>query len=105
MTTINKMYDEEVMRAPKEEEQAEEENFIEGGLQAAKEFNSTFMPAAEANKLEVGDEAAPVNAPLQMPQVQQPQATGQVTSQQVESVFPRDETLIAAAKRREVPRA
>jgi len=32
-------------------------------------------------------------------------ATGQVTSQQVESVFPRDETLIAAARRREVPRA
>jgi len=58
MTTINKMYDEEVMRAPSEEEQAEEENFIEGGLKAAKEFNSTFMPAAEANKLEVGDEPA-----------------------------------------------
>jgi hypothetical protein len=107
MTTINKMYDEEVMRAPKEEEQAEEENFIEGGLQAAKEFNSTFVPAAEANKLEVGDEPAPVNAPLQMPQVEQQAApaTGQVTSQQVESVFPRDETLIAAARRREVPRA
>ena len=101
MTTINKMYDEEVMRAPKEEEQAEEENFIEGGLQAAKEFNSTFMPAAEANKLEVGDEPAPVNAPLQMPQVQQPQATGQVTPQQVQALFPNDPTSALIAARRQ----
>ena len=31
------------------------------------------------------------------------QNTGQVTSAQVESVFPRDETLIAAARRREKP--
>jgi hypothetical protein len=101
MTTINKMYDEEVMRAPSEEEQAEEENFIEGGLKAAKEFNSTFMPAAEANKLEVGDEPAPVNAPLQMPQVQQPQATGQVTPQQVQALFPNDPTSAAIAARRQ----
>ena len=104
MKTIQQMYDEEVMQAPSEEEQAEEENFIEGGLIAQNEFNSTFLPEAQVKKLEPGGEAVTVNQQMPMNQGQVQPATGQVTSQQVESIFPRDDLLIAAAKRREVPR-
>ena len=104
MKTIQQMYDEEVMQAPSEEEQAEEENFIEGGLIAQNEFNSTFLPEAQVKKLEPGGEAVTVNQQMPMNQGQMQPATGQVTSQQVESIFPRDDLLIAAAKRREVPR-
>jgi hypothetical protein len=101
MKTINKMYDEEVMQAPNEEEQAEEENFIEGGLTAQKEFNSTFLPAAQANKLEPGGEA-PVNQvgpQAQMPQAPTQPATGQVNPQQFAAVFPDDNLGQAIANR------
>ena len=103
-TTIYKMYDEEVMQEPNEEEQAEEENFIEGGLIAQNDFNNTFLPEAQANKLEPGGETM-VNMPqVTMPNPQMPMATGQVTSQQVADLFPNDPTTIAAARRREAPR-
>jgi len=103
-STIYKMYDEEVMQEPNEEEQAEEENFIEGGLIAQNDFNNTFLPEAQANKLEPGGETM-VNMPqVTMPNPQMPTATGQVTSQQVADLFPNDPTTIAAARRREAPR-
>ena len=102
-STIYKMYDEEVMQEPNEEEQAEEENFIEGGLIAQNDFNNTFLPEAQANKLEPG-EGAPANTAMTMPTVQMPTVTGQVTSQQVADLFPNDPTTIAAARRREAPR-
>ena len=103
-STIYKMYDEEVMQEPNEEEQAEEENFIEGGLIAQNDFNNTFLPEAQAKKLEPGDETM-VNMPqVTMPNPQMPTATGQVTSQQVADLFPNDPTTIAAARRREAPR-
>jgi len=102
MQTINKMYDEEVMQVPKEEEQAEEENFIRGGLQAQSQFNSIFLPASQQNKLEVGDEEPVVNQPqVQMPQVQGAPATGQVTPQQVQALFPNDPTSALIAARRQ----
>ena len=102
MKTINKMYDEEVMQAPKEEEQAEEENFIEGGLTAQKEFNSTFLPASQANKLEPGGEADvnEVGPQAQMNSQMQP-ATGQVTEQQVSALFPNDPLSAQIAARRQ----
>ena len=100
-STIYKMYDEEVMQEPNEEEQAEEENFIEGGLIAQNDFNNTFLPEAQAKKLEPGGETM-VNMPqVTMPNPQMPMATGQVTSQQVADLFPNDPTTIAAARRRE----
>ena len=103
-STIYKMYDEEVMQEPNEEEQAEEENFIEGGLIAQNDFNNTFLPEAQANKLEPGGETM-VNMPqVTMPNPQMPTASGQVTSQQVADLFPNDPTTIAAARRREAPR-
>jgi len=103
-STIYKMYDEEVMQEPNEEEQAEEENFIEGGLIAQNDFNNTFLPEAQAKKLEPGGETM-VNMPqVTMPNPQMPMATGQVTSQQVADLFPNDPTTIAAARRREAPR-
>src|SRR5210317_1749647 len=103
MKTINQMYDEEVMQAPSEEEQAEEENFIEGGLTAQKEFNSTFLPASQANKLEPGGEA-PVNQvgpQAQMSPGQMQPATGQVTQQQVSALFPNDPLSAQIAARRQ----
>ena len=103
MRTINQMYDEEVMQAPSEEEQAEEENFIEGGLTAQKEFNSTFLPASQANKLEPGGEA-PVNQvgpQAQMSPGQMQPATGQVTQQQVSALFPNDPLSAQIAARRQ----
>ena len=102
-TTIYKMYDEEVMQEPNEEEQAEEENFIEGGLIAQNDFNNTFLPEAQVNKLEPGADV-PTNTAVTMPDVRMPIATGQVTSQQVADLFPNDPTTIAAARRREAPR-
>src|SRR5210317_1388582 len=101
MKTINQMYDEEVMQAPSEEEQAEEENFIEGGLTAQKEFNSTFLPASQANKLEPGGEPAPVNQQMPMNQGQMQPATGQVTQQQVSALFPNDPLSAQIAARRQ----
>ena len=102
METIIKMYDEEVMQAPNEEQAAEEENFIQGGLQAAKEFNNTFLEESEANKLEVGDEPVANNLPqVNMPQVQTPTATGQLTPQQVSALFPNDPTSALIAARRQ----
>jgi hypothetical protein len=97
------MYDEEVMQAPSEEEQAEEENFIEGGLTAQKEFNLTFLPASQANKLEPGGEA-PVNQvgpQAQMSPGQMQPATGQVTQQQVSALFPNDPLSAQIAARRQ----
>ena len=101
MKTINQMYDEEVMQAPSEEEQAEEENFIEGGLTAQNEFNSTFLPVSQANKLEPGGEPAPVNQQMQMNQGQMQPATGQVTQQQVSALFPNDPLSAQIAARRQ----
>ena len=103
-STIYKMYDEEVMQEPNEEEQAEEENFIEGGLIAQNDFNNTFLPEAQANKLEPGGETMVDMPQVTMPNPQMPTATGQVTSQQVADLFPNDPTTIAAARRREAPR-
>ena len=91
------------MQEPNEEEQAEEENFIEGGLIAQNDFNNTFLPEAQVNKLEPGADV-PTNTPVTMPDVRMPIATGQVTSQQVADLFPNDPTTIAAARRREAPR-
>jgi len=102
-STIYKMYDEEVTQPPNEEEQAEEENFIEGGLIAQNDFNNTFLPEAQVNKLEPGGDV-PTNTAVTMPNVQMPRVTGQVTSQQVADLFPNDPTTIAAARRREAPR-
>ena len=103
-STIYKMYDEEVTQPPNEEEQAEEENFIEGGLIAQNEFNNAFLPEAQANKLEPGGETMVDMPQVTMPNPQMPTVTGQVTSQQVADLFPNDPTTIAAARRREAPR-
>ena len=99
MNTINKMYDEEVMQAPNEEQQAEEENFIEGGLQAQKEFNSTFLPSSEVNKLQVGDEE--INQQVNINQQATQPATGQqqVNAAQFQALFPNDPTGAAIALR------
>src|SRR6056300_240889 len=99
--TIAKMYDEEIMGAPNQEEAAEEENFIQGGLTAQKEFNSTFLPASQANKLEPGGETAPVNQQMPMNQGQMQPATGQVTQQQVSALFPNDPLSAQIAARRQ----
>jgi len=101
MKSIQQMYDEEVMQAPSEEEQAEEENFIEGGLIAQNEFNSTFLPEAQMKKLEPGGEAAPVNQQMPMIQGQMQPATGQVTPQQVSALFPNDPLSAQIAARRQ----
>ena len=101
MKTIQQMYDEEVMEAPKEEEQAEEENFIEGGLIAQNEFNSTFLPVSQANKLEPGGEPSPVNQQMPINQGQMQPATGQVTPQQVSALFPNDPLSAQIAARRQ----
>ena len=100
-STIARMYDEEVMKAPNEEEQAEEANFIEGGLQAKKEFNANFLVESEENKGEVGAEPN-VNMPqVSMPNPQMPMATGQVTAQQVSALFPNDPLSAQIAARRQ----
>jgi hypothetical protein len=40
--TIAKMYDEEIMGAPNQEEAAEEENFIQGGIAGSKDLTILF---------------------------------------------------------------
>lgn len=98
--TINKMYDEEVTQPPNEEELAEEENFIRGGLQAQTQFNSIFLPASQQNKLEVGDEEPVANLSQgQMPQVQGAPATGQINPKQYAALFPGDFSGQAIAER------
>ena len=98
-STIAKMYDEEVMKAPNEEEQAEEANFIQGGLQAKKEFNANFLIDSEQNKGEVGDEE--INQQVNINQQATQPATGQqqVNAAQFQALFPNDPTGAAIALR------
>ena len=99
LETIRKMYNEEIMGAPNEEEAAEEENFIEGGLQAQKEFNSTFIPVSNDNKLEVGNEPQGNLPQVEQPQVQMP-TTQNISPQAVQALFPNDPTSALIAARR-----
>ena len=80
---------------PTESEIAEEENFIEGGLAATKEFNQTFTPDA----LETDIQPSTAIEPLVQNNLINNQ---QVTSQQVAELFPNDPITIAAARRREI---
>tara|TARA_Y100000114_G_scaffold155846_1_gene181131 strand:- start:713 stop:1573 length:861 start_codon:yes stop_codon:yes gene_type:complete len=80
----------------------------------------TMLSTATANEAMVEEEEAPIeevektavmdDLQLESPVATPPQAPaapaiGQVTSQQVADLFPNDPTTIAAARRREVPRA
>ena len=94
-STLVKMYNEELQPQPTESEIAEEENFIEGGLAATKEFNQTFTPDA----LETDIQPSTAIEPLVQNNLINNQ---QVTSQQVAELFPNDPITIAAARRREI---
>lgn len=99
--TIAKMYDEEIMGAPNQEQAAEEENFIEGGLSAFKQFNNTFLPESQIKKLDVGDddEQAQVQ-PMLDQQVQAAPATGQpMNANRFAALFPNDPLGTAIAQK------
>ena len=99
--TIAKMYDEEIMGAPNQEQAAEEENFIEGGLAAFKQFNNTFLPESQIKKLDVGedDEQAQVQ-PMLDQQVQAAPATGQpMNANRFAALFPNDPLGTAIAQK------
>jgi hypothetical protein len=98
--TIAKMYDEEIMGAPNQEEAAEEENFIQGGIAGSKEFNNTFLPESQIKKLDVGDDDEPVQAqPMLNQQAQATPATGQVNANRFAALFPNDSLGAAIAQR------
>ena len=91
------MYNEEIMPPPDKEQAAEDDNFIQGGLQAVKNFNSTFTVDGERAKLEIGDENVTMPA---MNQQAMPPATGTpINSAQFQALFPNDPTGAAIAMR------
>ena len=96
-SVLVKMYNEEIMPPPDKEQAAEDDNFIQGGLQAVKNFNSTFTVDGEKAKLEIGDENVTMPA---MNQQAMPPATGTpVNSAQFQALFPNDSTGAAIAMR------
>ena len=99
--TIVAMYNEEVMPEPNEAQAAEDQNFIQGGIQAIKDFNSTFTVDGEKGKLEIGDQPNQIvsaSPTLSSPGV--PTNVGQqVNASQFQALFPNDPTGAAIALR------
>jgi len=77
--------------------------FLQAATNTQRAIEEEEAPVEEVEKTDViGD--IELQDVVSAVQTQGAPATGQVTSQQLESIFPRDDLLIAAAKRREVPR-